>query len=146
MTVDIEALRDRFLNHEFEAREFEVTAQDIITFAKACGESAPRFTDPADPNFQAPPTFPSTLMRGAQLPEDFPTLEGLSLNAGKAMALHHPIRPGRLTGRSHLHDIYTKTGRSGRMIFIVSRMEFFDATGELIATSDSRQVIRSKPS
>ena len=79
------------------------------------------------------------------MPPDFPKLEGLSMNAGKAMMLHHPVRPGTLVGRSHLHDIYAKTGRSGRMTFIVQRMEFFDPDGTLVATSDSRQVIREKP-
>ena len=50
-----------------------------------------------------------------------------------------------LTGRTHLHDIYDKTGRSGRMVFLVSRMEIFDANGTHVATSDSRMVIREKP-
>ena len=38
-----------------------------------------------------------------------------------------------------------KTGRSGRMLFLVSRMEIFDPHGELLATADSRQVIRERP-
>ena len=50
-----------------------------------------------------------------------------------------------LTGRTHLHDIYDKTGRSGRMIFMVSRMEIYDAGGKHLATNDSRMVIRERP-
>ena len=40
------------------------------------------------------------------------------------------VRAGEpLSGRTHLHDIYDKSGRSGRMIFLVSRMELFDKAG-----------------
>jgi len=31
------------------------------------------------------------------------------------------------------------------MMFLVSRMEVFDPSGELLATADSRQVIRERP-
>ncbi|MFT5804892.1 MAG: hypothetical protein ACI9R8_001942, partial [Candidatus Paceibacteria bacterium] len=49
-----------------------------------------------------------------------------------------------ITGRTHLHDIYSKTGRSGRMVFAVSRMEFFDVDGQHLANADSRVVMREK--
>lgn len=143
--VDIDALREQYLGHEFDAKTFEVTPEAIIQFAKACGEDAPRYVDPNDPEFQAPPTFPSGLMTKRQVPADFPTLGGLSMNAGKSMETVKPIRPGTVVGRSHLHEIYEKTGRSGRMVFVVSRMSFYDEGGELLALSDSRQVIREKP-
>ena len=60
------------------------------------------------------------------------------------MTCINPIRPGTIQGRSRIHDIYTKTGRSGRMVFIVWRMEFYDASETLLAQSDSRQVIRER--
>jgi len=50
-----------------------------------------------------------------------------------------------LTGESMVHDIYTKTGRSGRMIFIVSRMELTDQDGTKVAVADTRIVIREDP-
>ena len=49
-----------------------------------------------------------------------------------------------LTGRSHLHDIYTKTGRSGRMVFLVTRMELYDGDTH-VANADTRTVIRERP-
>jgi hypothetical protein len=51
-----------------------------------------------------------------------------------------------LTGRTHLHEIYDKSGRSGRMIFLVSRMELFDADGNHLATNDARMVIKERSS
>ena len=66
-------------------------------------------------------------------------------DGGKAVTCLKPVRPGvPITGRTHLHEIYDKSGRSGRMIFIVTRMEIFDAAGEHLASSDSRMVIRER--
>ena len=57
-----------------------------------------------------------------------------------------PVRPNQeLTGRTHLHDIYDKKGRSGRMILIVARMELYDADENHLASADSNMVIREKP-
>jgi hypothetical protein len=56
------------------------------------------------------------------------------------------LRPGvRLTAKTHLHDVYAKTGRSGRMTFMVTRMEIYDPDQALLATADTRIVIREKP-
>ena len=143
---DIDALKARFLNHEFEAKTFEVDAEKVAEFSRTCGETAPRFTDPTHPDFQAPPTFASCFARGRNLPEGFPLFGGMSMDGGKEVVPLAPIRPGvPLLGRSHVHDIYAKTGRSGRMVFIVSRMELFDPDGEQVATADTRIVIREKP-
>jgi hypothetical protein len=68
------------------------------------------------------------------------------MDAGKAVAAKRPIRPGiALVGRTHLHDVYAKTGRSGRMTFLVTRMEIYDPDGEQLATADTRIVIRERP-
>ena len=45
---------------------------------------------------------------------------------------------------AHLHEIYAKTGRSGRMIFIVTRIEFYDQEEKHLANSDSRIVIAER--
>ncbi len=143
---DIDELRERFLNEVFDEQIFELSPSQIVDFAAACGEQAPRFTDPADPDFQAPPTFPSSFRPGQRFPEGFPTLPGLGMDAGKAVAPRMPIRPGvPLTVRSHLHDVYAKTGRSGRMTFMVTRMEVYDPNEVLLASADSRIVVREKP-
>ena len=70
--VDIEALKAEWVGVEFEERSFELDAQKMAEYAQACGELAPRFTDPNDPDFQAAPTFASSLQRGRGLPENFP--------------------------------------------------------------------------
>ena len=147
METDIEELRSGFLNEEFDEVTFEIDGERVAEYARSCGEQAPRFTDPTHVDFQAPPTFVSTLVGGRSLPVDFPRLGGVGMDAGKGVEWMAPIRAGAtLTGKSHLHDIYTKTGRSGRMIFLVTRMELFDEEGIHVANADTRTVMRERPS
>ncbi len=144
--MEIEELKRRFLNLDFDEREFAVRAEAMVDFATACGERAPYYIDPSHPDFRAVPTFPARFHGRRMLPEDFPRLGGIPLDAGKAVMPRAPIRAGTtLVGRSHLHEIYEKTGRSGRMIFLVARMEVYDPGQTLVSIVDSRMVIREKP-
>lgn len=143
--LDIEALKKEWIGVQFEERSFATEAAAMAEYALACGEQAPAYTDPTDPDFQAPPTFASSLQRGRGLPDDFPRMPGLGMDAGKAVEAFAPIRPGPKVSRTHLHDIYTKTGRSGRMIFLVIRMALYDDNDIHLANADTRVVIREKP-
>jgi len=144
MDADIEAARENFLNLDFDEKQFEIDPKVTSEYARLCGETATRFVDENDPDFQAPPTYIASLSGGRSLPKDFPRF-GLGMDAGKGVECIQPIRPGQtITGRTHIHDIYTKTGRSGRMIFVVSRLEFYDKDGNHLANSDSRIVMRER--
>lgn len=147
MQVDIEELKSKYLDLEFDRKDFVLDPEKVVTVARMSGESLPQFCDQTHPDFQAPPAFIASLAAGRHLPIDFPNLGGIPMDGGKAVTCIKPVRPGEpLTGRTHLHDIYDKSGRSGRMIFLVSRMEIFDAAGEHVATSDSRMVVRERSS
>jgi len=140
---DIEEARSRFLNQDYETKEFGVEADRLAKYAKACGETMGKYIDPSDADFQATPTWSSCLSPNRLLPEGFPMFHGFTLDGGKDVQPLVAIRPGdTLTGRSHVHDIYTKTGRSGRMIFIVSRMELTNQDDVKVALADTRVVIR----
>ena len=143
MDADIEALRGEYLNREFDVKEFTIDGAVTAEYARLCGETAARFTDQQHPDFQAPPTFVGNFSGSRQLPKGFPRL-GLGMDAGKGVECLLPVRPGRIVGKTHLHDIYAKTGRSGRMVFVVSRIEFYDADGRHLANADSRMVMREK--
>lgn len=137
-------MREKYLNKDFDEKTFEVTAEKAIGYATLCGEVAARFLDVNHPDFQAPPTYVASLTGGRMLPVDFPRL-GLGMDAGKGVECFRPIRPGvPLIGRTHIHDIYTKTGRSGRMVFTVSRIQFYDPDGQHLANADSRMVMRER--
>ncbi len=144
--IDVEALRDEFLNQVYDEFDFVLDAQELADYAKSCGEIAGKFIDPNDPDFQAPPTFGSSLQPKHRYPEGFPVFKGLGMDAGKAVSPDKPMRAGvPITATTHMHDIYTKTGRSGRMVFFVVRMEFTDSNNILLGSADTSIVIREKP-
>lgn len=144
--MEVEELRARYLKQTFDEMEFRVEADAIVDFSLACGETLPRYTDPDAPDFQAPPTFTARFHGRRMLPPDLPLDGRIPLDAGKAVMPRKVIRAGaRLLGRSYLNEIYDKTGRSGRMIFLVSRMELYDEHDEIASIVDSRMVVRERP-
>ena len=139
--MDVAELKKSWTGFEFDTARFEITQQQMLDFALSCGETAPRFTDPADADFQAPITFTSRFSGRRILPDDFPKLSRRGFDAGKRLQWIAAVRAGdTLIGTSTIHDIYEKTGRSGPMIFIVHRMEFRNQNGELVSVVDWRMV------
>ena len=68
------------------------------------------------------------------------------MDGGKSLVMHEPVRASQqMVGRTHLHEIYDKKGRSGRMVFIVVRTDLYSPDDTHLATLDSRIVIREKP-
>ena len=144
--LDVDELRERFLNLQFDTKSFEIDLDKAAAAARLAGEQREQFTNPGHPDFEVLPAFLASFASGRRLPIDFPSLGGIGMDGGKAVTSIAPVRPGEtITGKTHLHDIYDKSGRSGRMIFLVTRMEIFDAEGTHLATSDSRMVVREKP-
>ena len=144
--IDVESLRDKFLGQVFDEYVFSLNANQLAQYAKSCGETAKRFTDPSDPDFQAPPTIASSFNPRKAYPDDFPSFEGLGMDAGKSVRLEKPMRAGEeITAKTSMHDIYTKSGRSGRMVFFVNRMQMINSSGEILGSSDTSVVIREKP-
>lgn len=144
--MDLEAIRSEFLHQVFDETHYCPDANKLATYARACGEQSPQLIDPAHPDFRAAPTFASSIHAGRRLPEGFPKLPGLGMDGGKAVTNHAPIRAGEaLIGRSHIEDVYAKSGRSGTMTFIVLRMNLYNDAEELLATADTSMVIREKP-
>ncbi|MEM9623795.1 MAG: MaoC family dehydratase N-terminal domain-containing protein [Pseudomonadota bacterium] len=144
--IDVEALREQFLNIVFDEYELTLDAIKLADYARSCGETAEKFTNPDHADFQAPPTIASSFQPRKRYPDGFPTFKGLGMDAGKAVAPDKPMRAGiPITAKTHMHDIYTKTGRSGRMVFFVNRMEFSDPDGVLLGSADTSIVIREKP-
>jgi hypothetical protein len=139
--VDIAEAKAKWVGFEFDTREFPISEEMIVEYARAVGETDVRFSDPSHSDFQAAPTLTNMFMGGRVLPEGFPRFAMRGFDAGKCVMPKRPIRPGDvLVGRSHVEDIYEKTGRSGSMFFIVHRMEFANQRGELVSVVDWRMV------
>ena len=143
MQIDAKALKEKWCGWEFDAVDFEISAEPMVEFAVSCGETQSRFIDPGDADFQAVPSYTTRFHGRRAMPADFPIKQHEGFDAGKSVEVHNTLRPGdKLTARSEIHDIYEKTGRSGAMLFIVHRMKFSNQRGELISIVDWRLVKR----
>ncbi|MDA0979362.1 MAG: hypothetical protein O3B72_12440, partial [Proteobacteria bacterium] len=80
MDADIEEVREKFLNLDFDEKEFDVDPAVTVEYARLCGETADRFLNPDDPDFQAPPTWVASLSGRRMLPENFPRF-GIGMDA-----------------------------------------------------------------
>jgi len=146
---ELDELRAEWVGRQFDEKEFEVSVEKARLWAQACGETRAEFCDPEHENFQVSPTFTSHFTGRKAFPKELSALfsRGMPFDAGKLVESHAPIRPGeKLIGRSQVHDIYEKSGRSGSMLFIVHRMTFTNPQDELKSIVDWRMVVREKPS
>lgn len=138
MPLDIDPA---ILGREFDRAEHEaVTAEELISFARALGESHPCYIQ-AGPDLVAHPTFCVRFKGQKFFPDTLP--ESLrfrmSFDAGKDIELGVSIRPGDvITVVSTLHDVYEKTGRTGSMVFVVVRFTMRNQRGETAAIVDNR--------
>jgi acyl dehydratase len=116
-----------------------VTEEEIREYASFTGE--PIGVD--DVGVLAPPSF-VLRMRGKRfMPRNLPDLGRSGFDAGKDMELGVPVRVGDvLTTVSTVHDLYEKTGRSGRMSFLVLRSVITNQRDEQVAVIDQRMMFR----
>lgn len=116
-----------------------VTEEEIREYASFTGE--PVNTDAS--GIIAPPSF-VLRMRGKRfMPRNLPDLGRSGFDAGKDMDMGVAVRPGDvLTSVSTVHDLYEKTGRSGRMTFLVLRSLITNQRGEEVAVIDQRMMFR----
>jgi hypothetical protein len=145
--VDLDDLKARFVGREFDSTEVVVKPEDALTFARCCGETDPRYSDPDHPEYQAPPTFTSRFVGRRAMPEEFPgDVFQRAFDGGKLVIAHAPVPVGEpLVASSQIADVFRKTGRSGAMTFIVHRMEFRDRAGTLLSTVDWKLIQKDGP-
>lgn len=126
----------------FDECVFEpVTAEEIREFADSVGDPHPAYRSE---NPIAPPTF-VIRFRGPRFTH--PALPSEALRRGFAggndFELGAPVRPGDvITTTNVLQDLYEKTGRTGTMVFVVTRQTMVNQRGERVAVIDSPFMIR----
>ena len=138
------------VGQEFDHTVFEpVTAEQMVEYARAYGETNPNFVDEAAAargpygGLIACPTIVFRLRGKHFMPRQMHAFGRNSFDAGKDIELGVPIRPGDvLTGSSTVHDVYEKTGRSGTMVFIVFRTTLTNQRGEMVAVVDQKMMSR----
>lgn len=128
------------LGVEYDMGTYEVTREDIVQFSKVHKEVNPVFYDVEAAaksrygDIIAPPAF----FNQVALPESYPDLKieygSIDLFAGQELEQKRPMRPGDvITVKSKIADVYEKTGRSGKMVFVVREATFTDQRGEVVA-------------
>ena len=119
---------------------FHVTEEMIVRFARSTGETDAAFTDEkGDATSQngglvAPPTFCNVFVSRIARPDIKLEFGDVRFFAGQIFECLAPVRPGdTLEAKTKLQDVYAKTGRSGKMVFIVWETTFQNQTGESVA-------------
>lgn len=149
MTQDTELTYDAsVVGVEVETGRFEVTADHILAYCEAVGDANPLYTDEAAAKsgphggIIAPPAF-YTSIRTGQGPDPKLHYGNTTFNAGQRCEFLAPIRPGDvITARTKVHEIYEKTGRTGRMVFMVRRTTYGNQDGKDVAIADQSIVYR----
>jgi acyl dehydratase len=129
------------IGQEFDRATYgPVTAEELIDFARALGETRPEYTEPG-PGLVAHPTYCVKYRGGRFYPENLPKEINIrtGFDAGKDIELGVPVRPGDMIEvRCTLHEVYEKTGRTGSMYFVVIRFTLTNQRGEMLALVDNR--------
>jgi len=132
------------IGSEFDSSTSEpVTAEDIHEYAASLGET---YAGYFGANPIAPPTF-CMKFRGNRFSHPSIPADAFrrGFDAGKDIHFGVPIHPGDVIHTSNvLHEVYEKTGRSGSMVFVVSRQRMTNQRGETVATIDNRFMLRPK--
>jgi hypothetical protein len=135
------AIDPALIGHQFDHTVHgPVTAEELIDFARALGETRPEYIEPG-PGLVAHPSYCVRYKGDRFYPENLPKNINVrtGLDAGKDVELGVPIRAGdTIDIRSTLHEVYEKTGRTGAMYFVVIRFTLTNQRGELVAHVDNR--------
>ena len=135
------AIDPAIIGQEFDHAIYgPVTAEELIAFARALGETRPEYTEPG-PGLVGHPTYCVRYKGNKFYPESIPASINVrtGFDAGKDIELGVPIRPGdTVSVRCTLHEVYEKTGRTGGMVFVVIRFTMTNQQGETLAVVDNR--------
>jgi acyl dehydratase len=130
---------------------FEVTLKDIKRFAQAIDDPNPLYSDQADMAISdshemvAPPLFcqafafedvPLSALPpdGAPVEINIPLPVEKAVGGGSVFEIDGPVRPGdRITAKSRVSDVFTKTGRSGLLYFVIVETSFFNQHDQRVA-------------
>jgi len=127
----------------------EVSMESIRHYCEAIGETSPLYLDQKYAEEEGQYGFvvapPGILQTATLLPGPDPKIEfdGTGFLAGTRQEFFFPIRPGdSIEAYAQVKEIYEKTGRSGRMVFVVRRTRYQNQHGEDVAAIESSAVMR----
>lgn len=139
----IEGIYDKSkLGQPIEEIQITVTEDAMLRYANAIGEQDPKYTK-AGPDLIAHPGILTVLQTPTGRVEvKFPFAK-TGAHGGSSIFNYADIKAGdTLTVRSKLTDVYTKTGRSGPMGFVVHENEFIREDGTMVGKVADSMVSR----
>jgi acyl dehydratase len=143
----------------FSAPE-EVGKASIRRFAVAIGDDNPLYLDEEYAKKSkyggiiAPPTFvcETGQFYSDELLEDgmsqdmqdlAPSIKAMAIRGGNEYEFFHPLRPEDvITARSKIIDIYEKTAKTGRLLFIIRQWTYANHKNKVIATNKETMIYR----
>ena len=136
------------LGVDVDIGSYQVTKEEIIAYAKALGETNPLYVDEeaakAGPyrTVIAPAGF-YTYMRFKPGPN--PRLRvhenRLGYMAGQNIEYFEPIRAGdTISAKARIDQVYAKTGRTGKLVFVVTCTTYSNQHGRTVMVVESSNV------
>lgn len=142
-------LDESVIGQEVHAGALEVTLESIASYCEALEETNPLYTDPAWAESEGPYggiVAPPGILNTARLrpgPDPQVRFGDQSFMAGSRLETFAPIRPGdTIDAFTQVKEVYEKTGRSGRMAFIVRRTRYANQHGVDVAATEASMVQR----
>ena len=126
----------------------QVTREEIVAYARALGETNPLYLDEeaakAGPygTIIATPGF-YTSMRFSRGPDPKVRFGNTNFGymAGQHIEYFEPIRAGdTISARAQVTNVYAKTGRTGKLVFVVHRTTYSNQHGRTIMVVESSNV------
>ena len=125
-----------------------VTAEKIATFCAALGDTNPIYTDEAAAKaggyegIVAPPAILQTL-RLDPPPSAKVKFGNTSFHAGMRFEVVEPVLAGdTISVTAQVKEVYAKTGRTGTMVFAVTKFLYRNQHGRTVANTESSSVYR----
>ncbi len=136
------------LGVEVDIGDYHVTKEEIIAYARALGETNPLYVDEeaaksgpygaviAPAGFYTYMKFRPGPNLKLRVHED-----RLGYMAGQNIQYYEPIRAGdTISARASIDHVYTKTGRTGRLVFVVTRTTYSNQHGRAVMVVESSNV------
>ena len=127
---------------------YEVEKGAIRNFAEAIGDADPIYYDEAAaraagfPTIVAPPTFLCTF-RSQALPDLKIQFGRVRLNGGNEYDYYQPIYAGdTITVTARYADVNERTGRTGKMVFVITELTFTNQRGDVVAKGRNTGIMR----
>ncbi len=136
------------LGVEVDIGTHQVTEEEVVAYARSLGETDPLYVDPAvaakGPHGAViAPTGFYTYMRFRSGPDAKVRFGNIGFIAGQRVRYYEHIRAGdSISARAQIADVYAKTGRTGQMVFVVTRTTYVNQHGRTVMEVDNSNVRR----